>query len=163
MTISICMGLKHRYGGYVEPQSGLYGICKLFFLRDSIAIHFPYKCYTTKYWYVSITSVTNCSSSIRFAPIHSSGIITMSYYFRFCIFFHYDEMSPIFIDYPEFLRLQGMVEMPCNEISKNRFVKDIFWLAIHFPYKCCTIKYWYVSITSVINCPSSIRFAPIQF
>jgi hypothetical protein len=22
MTISICMGLKHRYGGYVEPQSG---------------------------------------------------------------------------------------------------------------------------------------------
>jgi hypothetical protein len=32
MTISICMGLNHRYGGYVEPQSGLYGICKLFFI-----------------------------------------------------------------------------------------------------------------------------------
>jgi hypothetical protein len=32
MTISIYMGLKHRYGGYVEPQSGLYGICKLFFI-----------------------------------------------------------------------------------------------------------------------------------
>ena len=32
MTISICMRLKHRYGGYVEPQSGLYGICKLFFI-----------------------------------------------------------------------------------------------------------------------------------
>jgi hypothetical protein len=38
MAISICMGLKHRYGDYVEPQSGLlsfsygnihvYGICK---------------------------------------------------------------------------------------------------------------------------------------
>ena len=32
MTISIYMGLKHRYGGYVEPQSDLYGICKLFFI-----------------------------------------------------------------------------------------------------------------------------------
>ena len=30
MTISIYMGLKHRYGGYVEPQSGFYGICKLY-------------------------------------------------------------------------------------------------------------------------------------
>jgi hypothetical protein len=37
-----------------------------------------------------------------------------------------DEMSPIFIDYPEFLQLQAMVEIPCNEISKKRFVKDIF-------------------------------------
>jgi hypothetical protein len=35
------------------------------FLRHSIAIHFPCKCCTTKYWYVSITSVTNCSSSIN--------------------------------------------------------------------------------------------------
>ena len=25
------MGLKHCYGGYVEPQSGLYGICKLLY------------------------------------------------------------------------------------------------------------------------------------
>jgi hypothetical protein len=32
MTVSIYMGLKHRYGGYAEPQSGLYGICKLFFI-----------------------------------------------------------------------------------------------------------------------------------
>ena len=44
----------------------------------------------------------------------------MSYYYRFCIFFHYDEMSPIFIDYPEFLHLQGMVEIPRNEMSKNK-------------------------------------------
>jgi hypothetical protein len=52
----------------------------------------------------------------------------MSYYYRFCIFFHYDEMSQIFIDYPEFLQLQGMVEIPRNEISQYMFIKDIFWL-----------------------------------
>ena len=48
------------------------------FLKHSIAIHFPYKCCTTKYWYVSITSVKNCSFSIRFVLIHSSEIIWSS-------------------------------------------------------------------------------------
>jgi hypothetical protein len=48
------------------------------FLKHSIAIHFPYKCCTTKYWYVSITPVKNCSFSIRFVLIHSSEIIWSS-------------------------------------------------------------------------------------
>jgi hypothetical protein len=50
----------------------------------------------------------------------------MSYYYRFCIFFHYDEMRPIFIDYPEFLQLQGMVKIPRNKISKNGSLKTSF-------------------------------------
>jgi hypothetical protein len=33
---------------------------------------------------------------------------------------HVFHQSPIFIDYPEFLHLQGMVEIPRNEMNKKK-------------------------------------------
>ena len=39
---------------------------------------------------------------------------------------YHRNINELFIDYPEFLHLQGMVEIPRNEISKNKFFKDIF-------------------------------------
>ena len=118
------------------------------FLKHSIAIHFPCKCCTTKYWYVSITSVTNCSFSIRFAPLNLF-ILYITPRERRCI-----EMGPRassawmgvrrlcgmykFTTNPSFGRDVNKTEVPCWESSKN-YTKYFFVLK-KICYICRTIS-----------------------